>query len=62
MTHLYGIADCIDIRNRRFHPLIDRNASLDSQFQAGVFGQVCIRCNADGQYHYISVKRRFLFQ
>ena len=57
MGDLYGIAHSVDIRHGGFHPLVDSDAATNTQLQPGLFCQMGVRCDADGQQHHIRMQR-----
>ena len=62
MLYLHRISCSVNIRNRSLHPLIDNNASLDTQLQTGFLCQCSVRYNANGKNHHIRTKRTLPFQ
>ena len=57
MGDLYGIAHSVDIRHGGFHPLVDSDAAPDAQLKSGLFYQMGVRRDADGQQHHIRMQR-----
>ena len=62
MLHLHRIAYGVNVGNGRFHPVIDQDAALDSQFQSRFLGKTGIWGNADGQHHHIGMEGLLIFQ
>ena len=60
--HLHSVAYRIDVRDRSLHPVVDHDASLDTQFQSGIFGKTGIRGNPDCQHYHVGMERHFIFQ
>ena len=57
MGDLYGIAHSIDVRHGGFHPLVDSDAAPDAQLKSGLFCQMGVRRDADGQQHHVGAQR-----
>ena len=56
MGDLYGIAHSIDVRHGGFHLLVDSDAATNAKFESGIFCQMRIRGNTDGQQHHIRMQ------
>ena len=57
MGDLYGIAHSVDVRHGGFHPLVDSDAATNTKPESGIFCQMRIRGNTDGQQHHIRMQR-----
>ena len=57
MGDLYGIAHSIDVRHGGFHLLVDSDAAPDAQLKSGLFCQMGVRRDADGQQHHVGAQR-----
>ena len=62
MLHLHRIANCVNIGNRGFHPVIDKDAALHTKRQSSFFGQGRFRADTDGQYDHIRMERCIVLQ
>ena len=62
MGDLYGIAHSIDVRHGGFHPLVDSDAAPDAQLKSGLFCQMGVRRDADGQQHHVGAQRLTFLQ
>ena len=62
MLHLHRVAYGINIRHGGFHPVIDQDATLETQRQTGLPGKTGVRRNADRQHHHVGMEGRFVFQ
>jgi len=62
MGDLYGIAHSVDIRHGGFHPLVDSDAAPDAQLKSGLFCQMGVRRDADGQQHHVGAQRLTFLQ
>ena len=56
MGDLHGIAHSIDVRHGGFHLLVDSDAATNTKPESGIFCQMRIRGNADGQQHHIRMQ------
>ena len=57
MGDLYGIAHSIDVRHGGFHPFVDSDAATNTQLKSGLFCQMGVRRDADGQQNHIRMQR-----
>jgi len=62
MGDLYGIAHSVDIRHGGFHPLVDSDAATNTKPESGIFCQMRIRGNTDGQQHHVGAQRLTFLQ
>ena len=62
MGDLYGIAYSVDIRHGGFHSLVDSDAAPDAQVKSGLFCQMSVRRDADGQQHHVGAQRLTILQ